>query len=214
MGWTPVDLRGRRKPVVLGLGPYRRPAVHMRADQTTDALFRQWRSTPAESVWYFTLAAIFWSGISTAMIVSMLRLQSIGVNDHSHSSFSQALGHDPWIGIFVVFPLLGIVHGYIAVAKWVNHTRIDLLSSCVIIRCGPLPWRGRFVAIAVSTIKQLCVQQYVGHDENDHLPSAFRVVARLKDGRDIPIDHGMSAYSDARVLEQWIEQRLDGPDRR
>jgi hypothetical protein len=88
-----------------------------------------------------------------------------------------------------------------------------LTSNAVIISRGPLPWRGRFVALAASTIQQLYVQQYVSHEENDQPATAFRVMARLTDGRDIVIDRGMGVYSDARALEQWIEKRWKIVDR-
>jgi hypothetical protein len=202
-GWTAIVPPGGRKPSVSSLGPYREPAVGAGA-----ALVRQWRSTTTGSIWFLTLFAILWNGILTAMIVNLLGLQTIGVNDHTHSSWGEVLRHDPWIGIFVVFPLIGIVVGYVVVATWINHTRIDLTSNTLIIRRGPLPWRGRFLALPVSAIQQLYVQEYVSHEENDQPATAFRVMARLTDGRDLLVDRGMKVYNDARALEQWIEKRL------
>src|SRR5439155_9217622 len=119
-----------------------------------------------------------------------------------------AVRHEPLDGLLVFFPMIGIVVGYVVLAIWVNHTRIDLLSNTLNIKRGPLPWRRRFVAIAASTIQQLFVQRYVSHEENDQPATAFRVMARLKNGRDILIDRGMSAYAVGRASEQVIEKQL------
>jgi hypothetical protein len=130
------------------------------------------------------------------------------VNDHRHASWSEAIRHDPWIALFVLFPLIGIAFGYAAVALWINRTRIDLDANTLSIRRGPLPWRGRLITVATSTLQQLYVEEYVSHEENDVPAKAFRVMARLTDGRDVLIDRGMEIYEHARALEEWLEERL------
>ena len=185
MGWTPVKLPGA-KPTVAGLGPYREAAP------STDAaaLVRPWRYTTTGRLGFFTLFAILWNGVC-AIILS-----------------KESMHHDASMVLAALFPLLGIAFAYGVVAIWINHTRIDLDANTLSIRRGPLPWRGRLVTVTTSTLQQLYVEEYVSHEENDDPVKAFRVMARLTDGREVLIDRGMRIYDHARALEQWLEERL------
>jgi hypothetical protein len=202
MGWTPVELPGG-KPVISGLGPYREAG----AVKGGAALVRPWRATTTGGIWSLTLFAIAWNGMVAVFATSAAR-SGVQISEHSYTSVSEALQHDPSIACFALFPLFGIVVGYLAVAIWINSTRLDLIANTLTIRRGPLPWRGRLVTMDTSTIKQFYVQEYVSHEENEVPAKAFRVKARLSDREDILIDLGMRVYADARALEQWLEKQL------
>jgi hypothetical protein len=204
MGWIRVDPAGGQKPMVPDLGPFRVAPVDEGA-----ALLRPWR-TSAGSLWFFKWFALLWITISVPIVIGFVPIWRYGLNDHTHSSWPEALRHDPWIvATVVIAPLLTFVVTYLGLAASINRTRIEISSSTLSIQRGPLPWPGRFVAIAASTLRQVYVQEYESAlHVNDRPVKEFRVMAGLTDGRQIVIDSGMDRYSDARALEQWIEERL------
>jgi hypothetical protein len=208
MGWVKVEKPAPVSDSRLALGPYRESAGPQAA-----SLDRSWRTTATGGRWFLTFVAVFWNGCVGAAFVSMARGDSITLNGHHYSSFTEASRHDVSAYLFpIVFPLVGLVLAYIVLAMWLNRTRVTVDRFFLRIERGPVPWRGRCVEFAVGRLRQLYVEKYVSYRQNNRPVTAFRVMAQVKDGEPVLVDGGMGAYEDARSLEQWLEAKLDIKD--
>jgi hypothetical protein len=205
MGWTAVDLSDAKKPVAPSLGPYREAATA----ETGAAVERRWRWTTTGNTAFLILFTLVWNGILVLMMVITLRgHQAVTVENHTHASWTEAAAHDPWVLLFLSFPLVGVGMAYLLAAVWFNRTQVALRSGWVVITRGPLPWRRRLVTVAAATLREVYLDEYVSHEENERPTTAYRVNARLTDGSEMMIDRGMKYYEDAWSLVKWIETQL------
>jgi hypothetical protein len=204
--WKTVEPEGA-KPTVPGLGPYREAAA-----RPSGSIVRAWRGSTTGSLVFLTFFATVWNvGVGAVMVEA----RGITIDGNFYPSLSEALGAHPSNVFIFLFPLAGIVMGYIVLACWINRTVVTATMDALIVERGPLPWRNARVVVSASELVQLYVQAYTSHEENDAPITAYRVMAnrRAGDGSPVLIDRGMKSYEDARALEQWIEERMGINDR-
>jgi hypothetical protein len=170
-------------------------------------LQRLWR-IGGSSKWFLSTFAIFWNSICGVMMAAMFGGAPIRVNDVAYDSFASAFAEQPFIAVFALFPLVGLVMAYWALVTWVNRTRIGFVGHELVISRGPLPCPRPYQRLPMSNFSQVYVEQYTSHSENKRPVTAYRVVAQMKVGPKVVIDSGMSDYADARILEQWLESKL------
>ncbi|MCR9206315.1 MAG: hypothetical protein NXH75_17165, partial [Halobacteriovoraceae bacterium] len=119
---------------------------------------------------------------------------------------------DPVTAVFSIFPLVGIIMGYITLTMWVNKTTIKYSSGTLEILKGPLPWINSHVVVKGNNILQCWVEMYSSYTKNDVPVYSFRVKASRSRGRPLIIENGLRTYYEARVLEQWLENHLNIDD--
>ncbi len=219
MAWHSVDpqrfvreeLVVGQKPILDGTGSY--TDVEGRPDISGNTIVRSWRGSGSRSRWFLTLFTVFWNGFIVVFIKTTLH-GPVTINEKPYSSLIEGYHDDPTTVFFLVFPIVGIALTYIVLAMWINRTVISMDRDMLVVRRGPIPWPPLNVEIRLGELRQLYVQAYTSHSENDRPVTAFRVMAQRAQGGDLLIEKGVDTYSDARILEQWIERKagiLDGP---
>ena len=173
---------------------------------SSDTLIRYWRNGNGLKG-FLTIFALLWNAVQILALWNSQHRPFI-VNHHYYQDFAEAYSKDPSVLVFLLFPIFGVVVAYFAICMWINRTRISLAGDQVLIKRGPLPWWGSKLEISKSQISQAYVQTYSPYEENRRPVTAFRVMLQMRNGADCCLDKGFSNYSDARILEQWIESRL------
>ncbi len=120
----------------------------------------------------------------------------------------KALTQDFSPAVLILFSVAGLTLAYFSICLWINKTNIQLEGQTLKVKHGPFPWFRNYFEIDSRLITQMYVQTYCSHHENNQDVLAYRVMAQMKTGSDICIDQGLSSYSDARILEQWLEKCL------
>ncbi len=199
---------GSQKTLIEGAGPYRDPSGGVDLGGTT--ICRRWANS-STGTWGLTLFAAFWNGF-VALFLAMSLHGPVTVNGKLYTSLEEAWKHDATMPVFLLFPLVGIFFLYLALAVWVNRTAVSVESGLLRITRGPLIWINGLVSIDGTKIQQLYVQ--VRETDNDGKRStSYRVMAQVLNESDRCIESGLTNYSDARILEQWIEKKLGIVDR-
>ena len=212
MTWNTVDpqrfvdykLPIGQKPILDSTGSY--TDINGQPDISGNTIVRRWKDSGSQSRNSLTLFALIWNGIITYSIFMMLD-GTVRINGRVYSSLIEGFYQDKTTLFFVLFPIIGIGFMYSALAMWINHTVILIDHDTLIVKRGPIPWPPLKVEIRLSELRQLYVQAYTSHKENKRPVVVFRVMAQISHGTDLLIDKGMDTYSDARILEQWIEQK-------
>ena len=177
-----------------------------RSDISSSTLVRYWRRSTGPKGFVSAFFAIIWNSF-LAFFMWRVMHGPLTLDGRQHQSLIDAYQRDPVTIVFIGFPLVGIGVTYIALCLWINKTTISFNEAQLKVRRGPLPWASRHVQIAASEITQAYVQTYSSYSENERPVDAFRVMVQIRTGADVCIERGLSNYSDARILEQWLEAR-------
>ena len=212
MGWDTVDpqrfvndkLAPGQKPILDSTGSY--TDIDGRPDISGNTIIRRWKDSGSQSRNSLTLFALIWNGIVMCFLLAIFD-GSVRINGRTYLSILEAFYQDKTVLLFVLFPIIGIGFMYSALAIWVNHTSISIDYDTLIVKRGPIPWPPLKVEIRLSELRQLYIQSYSSYKENKRPVISFRIMAQIAQGSDILIEKGMDTYSDARILEQWIEHR-------
>ena len=123
-------------------------------------------------------------------------------------SFSEAYAAHPITAAMFLFPLIGLVMLYHTVAIWVNKTQMQIDAGEFVIKKGPLFWMPSEFKIPVSDIKQAYVQEYSAYVENKQPIIRYRLMVQRFSSGDAQIESGITDYSDALILEKWLEENI------
>jgi hypothetical protein len=120
--------------------------------------------------------------------------------------YSMAFRHGaPWI--MVVFPLghlaVGVGLTYATLCGFVNRTRIAVLAGQLVIRHGPLPWKGNRV-LETKDLEQLFCQENVSSKG----VRSYGLAARMKSGEKVVLLKSLPEADQALYIEQLLEDRL------
>lgn len=171
-------------------------------------IVRPWMSSGG---WSFMLFAVLWCGITSGAIYLFSIATNIAVNGVKYSSLSEALNANPGMYSLALFPIVSVFLLYVAVAKVINKSTISITHNDLTISYSPLPWPKSDRRYFKADIAQVYVQE---HRSNSNKGSrwSYRVVAQLKSGPEEVIENGFNTYSDAKILEQWLELKLNLQD--
>jgi hypothetical protein len=106
----------------------------------------------------------------------------------------------------LLFSLTGVMV-YIALAQLFNQTTIRVSYDELSVRSGPLPWPGK-VEIFRGDVKQFFVREHMYKDKNSRLTYTYSVSLVDAKQKHYKLVDGLPSSSEARFLEQKIEQYL------
>lgn len=117
---------------------------------------------------------------------------------------------------FILFPLLHVAVGvfltYMTIAGFVNRTTFTIERDRLIVRHGPLPWRGS-VDVSTISVEQLFCTEKISRGRNG-TTVRYNVEAVLKDGRHLKVATGLDEREQALFIEQTLEKHLGIQNRR
>ncbi len=212
MAWNNVDpqrfvsreVAFGQKPILDSTGSY--TDLDGYPDLSGNTIVRRWRSSGVAGRGYLTLFTLLWDAF-IVFFVAMTLHGPITINDTPYDSLIEGLQNDEGAWVFLLFPLIGLVLSYFVLAIWINRTVISIQQDMLVVTRGPIPWMPLKIDIKLSELRQLYVQAYSSYTENDRPVTSFRVMAQRLHGSDLVIDKGLNTYSDARILEQWLERK-------
>lgn len=112
--------------------------------------------------------------------------------------------------VFVLFPIFHVIAGvvitYLALAGWLNTTRVSINFEKITVISGPLPFLNNR-AVESSAIRQLYSKERITRSRNG-TTSHYDVHAILADERNIKLAGGLESSEQAVFLEQEIEKYL------
>lgn len=118
------------------------------------------------------------------------------------------------VGFFLMcFPLLHVAAGvaitYFTLASLLNRTTIHLRDGELMVRHGPLPWRGggRYAAEAIRGVR---VRMQVQPQRRRQQRTSFELVADLDD-RSVPLVKGLASRDKADYLADALRAHLELP---
>ncbi|MAT14672.1 MAG: hypothetical protein CMJ46_05305 [Planctomyces sp.] len=147
---------------------------------------------------FFTL---FWNGIAFAVFGGFL---------------FGAIEEGGWMFLIALFPLIhvsiGLLLAYYTVATLFNRTTIMVSPHHMLIKHGPIPWRGAELD-DTKDIDQLFCQENIHRNKNS-TSHTYDVKARLASGKEVKLLSRLENVQEAVFLEQQIERFLGIEDRR
>lgn len=213
--WKPVNSQNHgyeskdgSKPIVEGPGPFIDESGNSNIEGKT--IIRTWRSSASSFIFMFTCIWNFF----VCFFISFTWDGPLKINGTSYSSLQEAYRLNPTTIIFALFPLVGILLAYISIALLINRTKVSIDGDKLTVKRGPLPWFPQNLVVSTTSIRQVYIEEYSSHSENNRPVISFRVMLQMSKGNDVLFDKGFSNYSSARILEQWLEQRLMIEDQR
>jgi len=195
------------KEYVEGAGPF--TDEHGQASIHGNTIVHKWNT---KGRGFLTFFAIFWNAFVFTFL-SATWSGSVTVNGTPYKSLQHAFDNDPSVLVFLIFPAIGLGIGYVCAALWFNKTTIKHNYKGLEITRGPVPWPKSKVIISSSDIVQCYVQVYSSHSQNKRPIYAYRVVAQVLNGAEQIVEDGLPNYRAARILEQWLESKLDIEDK-
>ncbi|MGZ3691819.1 MAG: hypothetical protein ACXVAX_09960, partial [Pseudobdellovibrio sp.] len=115
-------------------------------------------------------------------------------------------------GFIFLFPVLGLIFFYFPVAEFFNKSVFEAGPTGLNVSHGPLPWNVKNLTIPKNNISQCYVERFSPYSENNRPVICFRVKAVQINGPEVILSRGFRSYADARILEQWLENRLEIKD--
>ncbi len=158
-------------------------------EATPGSLLVRWRWFTVLGIFIMPFA-LFWNGI--------LAVAAFGVSDgFTHPErllFGLALPH-VWVG-------LGLF--YFALATFVNSTTVRVANGFLMVRIGPLPWRGKR-DLPTRDVQQLFVVEKRGNKGS----VSYELCALMRDGKRQSVLTGINDELGARFLEVRLEQVMN-----
>lgn len=168
-------------------------------------LTRAWKN--CNNVMSCTVFTLIWNFISWGSVL-MADGGKISVNGAHYHSFSEAYAAHPITAAIFLFPIIGIMMLYHTMAIWMNKTQMRIDGGEFIVKRGPLFWMPSEFKIPVSDIKQAYVQEYSAYVENKQPIIRYRLMIQRFSSGDTQIESGITFYSDAQILEKWLEENM------
>ena len=128
------------------------------------------------------------------------------------STFEHFVEHWPSTSFRVVYPLLGVVLLYWALATFLNSTSVVVTQNSIRVLCSPLPWMGVHKNYVVRNIEQLYVEKYVAYHQNKTPVHRYKIVLRERK-LNLDLIRGIEVYEIAVTLENYMERYLDIQDK-
>jgi len=168
-------------------------------------LIRPWKAVG--NIKSTTIFCIIWNFVAWSPVL-MFGIGSVTVNGKAYYSLEAAYAANPITATVILFPLIGLLMIYHNLAMWMNKTELKLENGHLILNNGPIPWFPREVRIPVNDIKQAYVQEFnVNSDSKVPVMRYCLMVQRISSG-DTVIENDISHYSEAEILETWLEKNL------
>jgi DNA-directed RNA polymerase subunit RPC12/RpoP len=101
--------------------------------------------------------------------------------------------------------LLAAVLSYVAVARFVNRTRVRVSGGGIEVSVGPLPWRGNRT-VPVGSVARLALTEHTRGREK-----TYDLAAVLTQGAQVPIVRGVGQLEEAKHLEGLVARYLGDP---
>jgi hypothetical protein len=160
-----------------------------------------------------TFFALFLNGFM-GLVLTIIVYFSTSTLKSILTSFIKTVSNNPTAIVLSLFPLLGLSVAYIAAAMWINKTVFKRTKKGIQITRGPLPWPNSNLLLRKSKTLQFFVQSYVRRVSKGTGKRIYeyRVMAILKNKKKIVIVNEIHSYEDARILEQWLEDKLSIED--
>jgi hypothetical protein len=160
-----------------------------------------------------TFFALFINGFM-GLVLTIIVYFSTSTLKSLLTSFIKMVANNPAAIALSLFPLLGLTVAYFAAAMWINKTIFKRTKKGIKITRGPLPWPNSNLLLRKSKTKQFYVQSYVRRTSRNtgRRIYEYRVMAIQEKNKQIMIVNGIHTYEDARILEQWLEDKLSIED--
>jgi hypothetical protein len=137
----------------------------------------------------------------------VLGIFAVGWDGFLLSWYQQALAVERPSAMMLLFPLahvaVGLVLPYLAIACFLNTTKVEVSAGELRVAHGPLPFPGNRT-LRVNEIRQLFCVERTGKRGS----RTYNVMAQLTSSRELTLVHGLTSDREARFLEQRIESRL------
>lgn len=141
----------------------------------------------------------------------MLQGNNITINGVLYNTWSEALRANPVMYIFTTFPILGLAVLYAGIVKNINKTTYKIVENKLSITHSPLPWPKKNSEYTINEIVQIYIQKREQNSDG-RSTTTFRIMAQMKNDSDQIIENSFNNYSDAKILEQWLENKLNIQD--
>jgi predicted Zn finger-like uncharacterized protein len=157
-------------------------------EQTGTEIVFSWRWFTVSFV-FVALFAVFWNGFMAVWfgIAIMSRIWTMAAFGSLHAA----------VGLFIA---------YMAIAGFVNTTRVRVGMGEISIAHGPLPWRGNRT-LETASIAQLYTKENLSRNRRSS-SLTYEVHAATRDGRSVKLLSGLETSEQALFLEQEIERYL------
>lgn len=118
--------------------------------------------------------------------------------------------------VMIVFPLAHVAAGvgltWWVLATWLNRTRVEVSAGRLSCTHGPVPWPfGRPQPVALESVELFEfeeVQPKFNNKGRSATGRSWRVLARTRDGRKIPVVTRLADEAQARFLARRLDQQL------
>ncbi len=190
-----------RKPFIDGPGVFRN--LNGESSIHGQTILRNWGNIL--SALPLLMVGIFILAIGMLIAYAHLNTQTIILNGVPYTSVVDLIEENPvLLALFLLEPLVGLYLLYKALTTAFNKTIYEVSSSELEISSGPLPTLRRNRKYRKNDIAQFYVKRKLVKEERDY----YQVIVQLKNGPEEIIDGPFFNYSDARILEQWLESKL------
>ncbi len=160
--------------------------------------------------YFLMFFALVWNGVVAAIIYTAAMGNAFTVNGVPYASVSEALVHNKWIFVFLLFPLIGFFLAYWILLQYVNSSKFYYSDNEVRIKRGPLPWK-KTPPLRKFEVRSVYFEIYTTHEENDYPIQAHRVVANLRTSSIPLVVEGNMPRYEAEFLAFWISRKLQIP---
>jgi hypothetical protein len=168
------------------------------------ALIRPWKNS--DSLISQTFLCVLWNLFSWGIVFAMEG--KVTVNGVGHDSLTSAISAYPLIASVLLFPLIGVVMMYHCLARWMNKTEFKIEDGHFEISHRPIPWGAGKIKIPIADIKQAYVQQYCSQEDSQSQVFLYRLMVQRYSCGDMVLESGITLYTDAQKLEEWLEAKL------
>jgi hypothetical protein len=111
-----------------------------------------------------------------------------------------------------LFPIGHVAAGvgitYSVIAGLLNSTRIEVRSGRIIVKHGPVPWRGNLDRSTGDVDQLYVVRRARQSNRNSAITGMYDVMAVSRDRTGFPLVRSLPTVDIARYIERTIEQRL------
>lgn len=151
----------------------------------------------------FVVISVFFA---VAVFVNYVFLisKNLELNSVVYPTFGDAIKANPGLGTIFLGPLVCFALMYRFLVRIVNRSVFQVVNRDVIIQRLPLPWSGQYRKYSHEHLTQFYVKK-VFEGENGY---SYSVIAQFNNGPEQVIENRFDNYADAKILEQWLEEKL------
>lgn len=199
-----------QKVHVTGPGHFVNPQVLR--DISGNTIIYRWNESVGSTI-FLTLFAFFWNAIAYGVVFMTMNGAPIRINRVPYPSLQAAFEANPFILIFLLFHLIGAMALYWCLSLWFNKTTFTFDGLTLKKKVGPFPYPGSSLTLSHSSVSQFYVQKSVSKSSKGATHISYRVIALRTDGPEVEIHNASRSYQSARILEQWLEEKMGIEDR-